>query len=159
MRLKAIIYANLFALSLVVVSSTFFKSEAGLSEFQLSRALSTLLIVMTFNCVTKNNPFKNFHDQKSSMVITRSFLNLAAFICFYLSLDMIGLGISILMFSLTPVWTSIMSSLNGEKVPKLDYFMITVCLVCVFGLDAFREDVETKDKTAGLFLALFGSIL
>ena len=53
-------FVNLFAFCMVVVATLFKKSEAGLEEMQVSRALITLMVVLPFNCVVGNKVCGNF---------------------------------------------------------------------------------------------------
>jgi drug/metabolite transporter (DMT)-like permease len=106
----------------------------------MSRVLLTLLLVISFNCIVGNKPCSNLQENKISLILVRSVFNLATFASFYIAYEMVGLGLSLVVWSLTPVWTSILSTFNGEKAPKTDYLMILVCLGCVIGVGLNKQD-------------------
>lgn len=140
-RVKGIIYVNLFALFITVLGACMKEISAqgvSVGEFQVSRCFLMFILVNFWNAfVSKKNPCSNKNLPKGQfwLVILRSILGFADFLLYNIALQMIPLALCIILFNLSPFWTSFLGWLvNNEPIFMHEYFAMAACLLCVVAL-------------------------
>ena len=146
-RPLAIVMVQIFTLGMTIISSGFkLLAREGVSNFDFAvyRAGVGLILMASYMCYLRCNPFVELPRRHYVKMVVRSLLGTWGFILFYYCIQLIPITLHMVVFQTSPVWTSIVAVLFlKEKLMKFEY----VAMVLSFGGVIFVAFASTGAMT------------